>query len=67
MACIGPQTAATAKEFGLRVDVQPAEANVAALVDALAEFAAAKAVEEREKAAAAAAKKAARPSRARAR
>ena len=63
VACIGPQTAATAKEFGLRVDVQPETANVAALIDALAEFAVARAVEEREKAAAMAAKKAARPSR----
>jgi uroporphyrinogen III methyltransferase/synthase len=62
VACIGPQTAATAREFGLRVDVQPASATVPALVDALAEFAAARAVEEREKAAAAAAKKAARAS-----
>jgi uroporphyrinogen III methyltransferase/synthase len=60
VACIGPQTAATAKEFGLRVDVRPDTADVTALVDALAEFAAARAVEEREKAAAAAAKKAAR-------
>jgi uroporphyrinogen III methyltransferase/synthase len=66
VACIGPQTAATAKEFGLRIDVQPEQATVPALIDALAEFAAARAVEEREKAAAAAAKKAARPSRARA-
>jgi uroporphyrinogen III methyltransferase/synthase len=63
VACIGPQTAATAREFGLRVDVQPAAATVPALVDALAEYAAARAVEEREKSAAAAAKKAARPSR----
>jgi uroporphyrinogen III methyltransferase/synthase len=63
VACIGPQTAATAKEFGLRVDVQPETATVPALVDALAEYAVAKAAEEREKAAAAAAKKAARPSR----
>ncbi|MDT4937853.1 MAG: uroporphyrinogen methyltransferase / synthase, partial [Pseudonocardiales bacterium] len=60
VACIGPQTAATAKEFGLRVDVQPADATVPALVDALAEYAAARAIEEREKLAAAAAKKAAR-------
>src|ERR1700712_5368620 len=29
VACIGPQTAATAREFGLRVDVQPEVANVA--------------------------------------
>jgi uroporphyrinogen III methyltransferase/synthase len=63
VACIGPQTAATAREFGLRVDVQPEAATVPALVDTLAEYAAARAVEEREKAAAAAAKKAARPSR----
>jgi len=62
VACIGPQTAATAKEFGLRVDVQPESATVPALVDALAEYAVAKAIEEREKAAAAAAKKAARTS-----
>jgi uroporphyrinogen III methyltransferase/synthase len=60
VACIGPQTAATAREFGLRVDVQPETATVPALVDALAEFAVAKVAEEREKAAAVAAKKAAR-------
>jgi uroporphyrinogen III methyltransferase/synthase len=60
VACIGPQTAATAKEFGLRVDVQPETANVPALIDALAEFAVARAAQEKEKAAAAAAKKAAR-------
>lgn len=40
VACIGPQTAETAREFGLRVDVQPAEARVPALVDALAAHAA---------------------------
>jgi uroporphyrinogen III methyltransferase / synthase len=60
VACIGPQTAATAREFGLRVDVLPDTATVPALIDALAEFAAARAVEEREKAAAAAAKRASR-------
>jgi uroporphyrinogen III methyltransferase/synthase len=60
VACIGPQTAATAREFGLRVDVAPDTATVPALVDALAEFAAARAAEEREKAAAAAAKRASR-------
>ncbi len=37
VACIGPQTAATAREFGLRVDVQPDVAAVEPLVDALAE------------------------------
>ncbi len=40
VACIGPQTAETAKEFGLRVDVQPEQAQVPALVDALADHAA---------------------------
>ena len=62
VACIGPQTAATAKEFGLRVDVQPEHATVPALIDALAEFAVARAAEEKEKAAAAAAKKSSRSS-----
>jgi uroporphyrinogen III methyltransferase/synthase len=60
VACIGPQTAATAKEFGLRVDVQPEQATVSALIDALATFAVERAAAEKEKAAAAAAKKAAR-------
>ena len=36
VACIGPQTAATAREFGLRVDVEPDVAAVEPLVDALA-------------------------------
>ena len=40
VAVIGPATAATAQEFGLRVDVQPDEARVPALVDALAAHAA---------------------------
>ncbi|MGR6966164.1 uroporphyrinogen-III synthase [Geodermatophilus sp. URMC 61] len=39
VAAIGPQTAATAQEFGLRVDVQPETAAVGPLVDALAEHA----------------------------
>jgi uroporphyrinogen III methyltransferase/synthase len=60
VACIGPQTAATAREFGLRVDVQPEAATVPALIDALAAFAVNRAAEEKEKVAAAAAKKAAR-------
>jgi uroporphyrinogen III methyltransferase/synthase len=38
---IGPQTAKTASEFGLRVDVQSPKASVLDLVDALAEFGAA--------------------------
>ena len=64
VACIGPQTAATAREFGLRVDVEPETATVPALVDALAAHATVRAAEEREKAAAAAAKKSTRtPSR----
>ncbi|MBA8827160.1 uroporphyrinogen III methyltransferase/synthase [Saccharopolyspora lacisalsi] len=37
VSCIGPNTAETAKEFGLRVDVQPEVAQVPALVDSLAE------------------------------
>ncbi|MBO0854918.1 MAG: bifunctional uroporphyrinogen-III C-methyltransferase/uroporphyrinogen-III synthase [Nocardia sp.] len=40
VACIGPKTAETAVEFGLRVDVQPELAQVGPLVDALAEHAA---------------------------
>ncbi|MBW0103409.1 bifunctional uroporphyrinogen-III C-methyltransferase/uroporphyrinogen-III synthase [Pseudonocardia sp. KRD291] len=39
VACIGPATAETAREFGLRVDVQPDEARVPTLVDGLAEHA----------------------------
>lgn len=37
IACIGPMTAATAEELGLRVDVVPEVAEVPDLVDALAE------------------------------
>jgi uroporphyrinogen III methyltransferase / synthase len=40
VACIGPKTAETAVEFGLRVDVQPETAQVGPLVEALAEHAA---------------------------
>ncbi|EHR48836.1 uroporphyrinogen-III synthase [Saccharomonospora marina XMU15] len=40
VACIGPKTAETATEFGLRVDVRPEKPNVVMLVDALAEHAA---------------------------
>jgi uroporphyrinogen III methyltransferase/synthase len=40
VAVIGPATAASAQEFGLRVDVQPETAAVGPLVDALAEYAA---------------------------
>ncbi len=48
VAVIGPKTADTAVEFGLRVDVQPAHASVPDLVEALASYA----VELREKLAA---------------
>ncbi|HHU09386.1 MAG TPA: bifunctional uroporphyrinogen-III C-methyltransferase/uroporphyrinogen-III synthase [Intrasporangiaceae bacterium] len=37
IACIGPATAKTAEEYGLRVDVLAPEANVLMLVDALAD------------------------------
>ncbi len=40
IAAIGPATAATCVEHGLRVDVQPSEPNAALLADSLAEFAA---------------------------
>jgi uroporphyrinogen III methyltransferase/synthase len=39
IAAIGPATAATARELGLRVDVESPEPSVAALVEALAGFA----------------------------
>jgi uroporphyrinogen III methyltransferase / synthase len=48
VSVIGPKTAETAVEFGLRVDVQPAHASVPDLVEALAVYA----VELREKLAA---------------
>jgi len=38
IAVIGPQTAKTAAEFGLRVDVMAPQASATALVDALAEY-----------------------------
>ncbi len=38
VACIGPATAKTAEEHGLRVDVQAPEATVESLIDALAEY-----------------------------
>jgi uroporphyrinogen III methyltransferase/synthase len=65
IACIGPATAATAAELGLRVDVTPREATVPALAAALAEFVVAKRIEDAraadEAALAKAAAKAARP------
>src|ERR671928_478378 len=48
VAVIGPATAASATEFGLRVDVQPETAAVGPLVDALAEFALARRAEAEE-------------------
>jgi len=48
VAVIGPKTAETALEFGLRVDVQPTHSSVPDLVEALASYA----VELREKLAA---------------
>ncbi|MGY2078333.1 uroporphyrinogen-III synthase [Modestobacter sp. SYSU DS0657] len=45
VAVIGPATAASATEFGLRVDVQPETAAVGPLVDALAAFAEARRAE----------------------
>ena len=39
LACIGPQTSATATELGLRVDVLAPRPDIATLVDALAAFA----------------------------
>lgn len=41
IACIGPMAAATAREYGLRVDVIPERAGITDLVDALAEHVAA--------------------------
>ena len=35
VACLGPKTAETAREFGLRVDVQPESPDLASLVEAL--------------------------------
>jgi uroporphyrinogen III methyltransferase/synthase len=45
VSVIGPATSASAVEFGLRVDVQPEEAAVGPLVDALAAFAQARRAE----------------------
>ena len=38
VACIGPVTAKTAEEYGMRTDVMPAEYTIPALVDAVVEF-----------------------------
>jgi uroporphyrinogen III methyltransferase/synthase len=42
LACIGPATKAAAEELGLRVDVLAPKPDVATLVEALADFAAAR-------------------------
>jgi uroporphyrinogen III methyltransferase/synthase len=42
IAAIGTQTAATAAEHGLRVDVQPPQPSIEALAEALADFGAAR-------------------------
>ena len=44
IACIGPATAKTAEEHGLRVDVMAEKPSVDVLIDALAEFGAARRV-----------------------
>jgi uroporphyrinogen III methyltransferase/synthase len=46
VACIGPQTARTAEEFGLRVDVLAATPSVGALAEALADFGARRRAEQ---------------------
>ena len=38
VACIGPITAKTAKEFGIPIDIMPAEYTISALIDAMAEY-----------------------------
>ena len=38
IACIGEVTAATAAEYGLKVDIQPSEFNVKELARAIAEY-----------------------------
>jgi len=48
LACIGPQTNATAEELGLRVDVLASKPDIATLVEALAEFAVARRAETSE-------------------
>jgi uroporphyrinogen III methyltransferase/synthase len=60
LACIGPATKATAEELGLRVDVLSPKPDVATLVEALAEFAAARRAEGEPPPSAARKKKAAR-------
>jgi uroporphyrinogen III methyltransferase / synthase len=38
VACIGPVTAKTAKEFGMKIDIMPKEYTIPALIDAMVEY-----------------------------
>ncbi len=38
VACIGPVTAKTAEEYGMKIDIMPKEYTIPALVDAMAEY-----------------------------
>jgi len=38
VACIGPVTAKTAEEYGMKVDIMPKDYTIPALVDAMVEF-----------------------------
>ena len=38
VACIGPVTAKTAEEYGMKVDIMPKEYTIPALVEAMAEY-----------------------------
>jgi len=38
VACIGPVTAKTAEEYGMRTDIMPSDYTIPALVDAMVDF-----------------------------
>ena len=38
VACIGPVTARTAEEYGMKIDIMPKEYTIPALVEAMVEF-----------------------------
>jgi len=38
VACIGPVTAKTADEYGMKVDIMPKDYTIPALVDAMVEY-----------------------------
>jgi uroporphyrinogen III methyltransferase / synthase len=38
VACIGPVTAKTAEEYGMRIDIMPNEYTIPAFVDAMVDF-----------------------------